>query len=61
MKAPRKRKVVNKNPDLHNELKGFDISINTFGEMETTFDIERINQFLDKNILSSKPLDDEEE
>lgn len=41
-------------PQLHEDLEGFDIKINSFGEIRTTFDIGRINDFLNKNVEDKK-------
>jgi hypothetical protein len=51
-----KKKEVKKEdlPKVHKELEGFDISINSFGEINRTIDIEKINQFLNKNMDDKK-------
>ncbi|WP_266368401.1 hypothetical protein [Tellurirhabdus rosea] len=41
-------------PRVHKELEGFDIKINTFGEITTSFDIDRINEFLNKTVDDKK-------
>jgi hypothetical protein len=49
---PRKKK----NPDtprehkssFHEGLEGFDIKVNTFGQMESTFEIDKLNAFLNE-------------
>ena len=41
-------------PSFHENLKGFDIKVNTFGEMESTFEIDRINEFLNKEVQDKK-------
>ena len=41
-------------PKVHKELEGFEISINTFGEINRTIDIEKINEFLNKNMDDKK-------
>ncbi len=52
------------NPDVHDELKGFDIKISPFGELESNLNIDSINDFLNENVedkkLVSQP-DSEEE
>jgi hypothetical protein len=35
-------------------LSGFDIKVNSFGEMESTFEIDRINEFLNKEVHDKK-------
>ncbi|GAB2520072.1 hypothetical protein [Spirosoma aerophilum] len=44
----------NDKPRVHKELEGFDIQINSFGEITTSFDIDRINQFLNKTVDDKK-------
>jgi hypothetical protein len=55
---PRKKKKPTDPQDdkssFHEKLEGFDIRINSFGEMESTFDIEDLNQFLDEEIDDKK-------
>ena len=54
---PRKKKTeqdANKMPRVHKELEGFDIKINAFGEIISTLDIDRINEFLNKNVNDKK-------
>lgn len=36
--------------DVHKELKGFEIRINSFGEMESNFSIEKLNEFLNEKL-----------
>lgn len=44
----------NEKPRVHKELEGFDIQINSFGEITTSFDIDKINQFLNKTVDDKK-------
>ncbi|RYC67435.1 MULTISPECIES: hypothetical protein [Spirosoma] len=44
----------NEKPRVHKELEGFDIQINSFGEITTSFDIDRINQFLNRTVDDKK-------
>ena len=55
---------------FHEKLKGFDIKVNTFGELESEFPVDKINAFLnetvdDKKLRGHKPVtsseSDEEE
>lgn len=41
-------------PRVHKELEGFNISINSFGEITSNIPIERINEFLNKNVDDKK-------
>ena len=36
------------------ELKGLDIRVNEFGEIEANIAIERLNDFLDQNVIDKK-------
>lgn len=55
---PRKKKIIETpksgRPSFHESLKGFDIKVNSFGEMESTFEIDRINDFLNKEVHDKK-------
>jgi hypothetical protein len=46
------------NPDkktnVNGELEGFDIKIDPFGEIQSNYDIETINNFLNKNLKDKK-------
>jgi hypothetical protein len=52
--AKKKEKIKEELPKVHKDLEGFDISINTFGEINRTIDIEKINEFLNKNMDDKK-------
>ena len=45
-----KRKI----PMVHKELTGFRININEFGEIKTSLNIDRLNDFLNKNVADKK-------
>jgi hypothetical protein len=47
--TPKKRK-----PRVHKDLDGFEVSINQFGELNSNMDIEKINEFLNKNVDDKK-------
>ncbi len=55
---PRKKKNIptpkTGRPSFHENLKGFDIKVNSFGEMESSFEIDRINEFLNKEVHDKK-------
>jgi hypothetical protein len=62
----KKSKPTEKQPKVHDELKGFDIKINAFGELNSSMNIERLNQFLNEKVDDIKLRDrkqtkDEEE
>jgi hypothetical protein len=46
----KKSKPTEKQPKVHDELKGFDIKINAFGELNSSLNIERLNQFLNEKV-----------
>lgn len=45
---------------MHDELDGFDVTIDSFGEIKSTVDIDKINQFLNKNVDDKKLRDRED-
>lgn len=50
---PKKMKKQGK-PNVHDELKGFDIKINEFGEMQSNLSIDVLNKFLNNNVEDKK-------
>ena len=50
----KKRSTSTDKPRVNPELDGFDIEINSFGEIKTNFDIDRINQFLNEKVDDKK-------
>ena len=49
-----KKKNKEEHPKVNPDLEGFDIRINTFGEIQSTLKIEKLNEFLDKNLSDKK-------
>ena len=49
-----KKKPLKGKPEVHDDLKGFDIKINEFGEIKTNFEIEKLNDFLTENVEDKK-------
>jgi hypothetical protein len=47
--TPKKKK-----PRVHKDLQGFEVSINQFGELNSNMNIEKINEFLNKNVDDKK-------
>ncbi len=41
-------------PKVHKDLSGFDVAIDQFGEIKTNMNIEKINEFLNKNVDDKK-------
>ena len=62
MKSSKKSKN-SKAPNVNDELEGLDITINSFGEIQSTYDIDKINEFLNKHVKDKKlsPGEDEEQ
>ncbi len=64
--AKKSKPTEKQQPKVHDELKGFDIKINAFGEMTSNLNIERLNQFLNEKVDDiklrdrNKPKDEEE-
>lgn len=54
-KPPKKKK-----PRVHSELMGFEVSIDQFGELKSSMPIEKLNKFLNENVVDNK-LDDRED
>jgi len=50
----RRKSLDKKKPDVSKELKGLDISINSLGEIQSTYDIDKINEFLDTHVDDKK-------
>ncbi len=43
-----------KKPKVHKDLEGLDISIDAFGKISRSLDVDKINAFLDKNVEDKK-------
>lgn len=41
-------------PKVNPELEGFQMNINSFGEISSSFSIDKINEFLNKNVDDKK-------
>ena len=41
-------------PKVNPELEGFDIKINSFGEISSSFDLDKLHTFLDENVEDKK-------
>jgi hypothetical protein len=49
-----KKKAKSGKPQVHEDLEGFEMNINEFGEIKSNVDIERLNLFLNKNVKDKK-------
>lgn len=47
-------KKKKKLPSVHKDLDGFEVHIDRFGELKSNLDIEKINEFLNKNVDDKK-------
>lgn len=56
----RKRLSKREKPKVNQELNGFDIKIDSFGEINTSFDIDKINKFLNRHVDDKKLRDRED-
>lgn len=54
MAKKKSKKNEKKKPSVNEELEGFDIRIDSFGEIKSSFDIDKINEFLNKNVEDKK-------
>lgn len=52
-----KKKPKKGNPEVHDELSGFDIKINEFGEIVSSYNVDKINEFLNENVEDKKLVD----
>jgi len=41
-------------PEVHEDLKGFDIKIDTFGEIKSNIIVDKLNNFLNENVDDKK-------
>lgn len=51
---PTKKTTPIKKPRVHKDLQGFEVSVDQFGEIKSNMNIEKINEFLDKNVDDKK-------
>lgn len=49
-----KKSKKDENPRVNADLEGFKMKINSFGEISSSFSIDRINEFLNKNVDDKK-------
>jgi len=62
-----KKKPKGGKPQVHDDLKGLEININSLGEITSNITPEKMNEFLDKNVEDKKlkqfeePIEEEED
>lgn len=49
-----------KKPTVNKELEGFNVEIDSFGELKSSLSIDKINEFLNKNVEDKKLVDRED-
>ena len=52
-----KKKPMHGLPKVNKELEGLDITINEFGQIVTSYDIDKINKFLNREVEDKKLVD----
>ena len=57
--AKKKSKPARK-PRVHKNLSGLEVSIDSFGEIKSTMDIEKINAFLNEHVEDKKLIEQRE-
>lgn len=67
-KGEDKKEEESSRPEVNEELDGFDININSFGEITSNYSLDKINKFLNRSVDDKKlrdrddvPKDEEEE
>ena len=48
------KKTPKQKSTVHNELKGFQIHINEFGEITSNYEVDKLNTFLNDNVEDKK-------
>lgn len=56
-KKKKKTDKSEKKAKVHKELEGFEIKINPLGEITSTYSIDQLNEFLDRNVHDKKLTD----
>ena len=55
-----KSKKEEKMPKVHEDLNGFRVGINEFGEITSSYNVEKLNHFLNKEVDDKKLRDRED-
>lgn len=55
-----KKSKKEETPKVHKDLEGFKMNINSFGEISSSFSIDKLNEFLNKNVEDKKLKDRED-
>jgi hypothetical protein len=54
MPAKKKSPKHSPKPRVHRDLQGFEVTIDSFGELKSNLDIEKINEFLNRHVADKK-------
>lgn len=54
MAKKKDKKSQQEKPKVNKDLEGFDIKIDSFGEIQSSLPIDKINEFLNKNVDDKK-------
>jgi len=49
-----KKKKKKDESHVHEELKGFELKVNPFGQIESNYDMDKINEFLNERVDDKK-------
>jgi hypothetical protein len=49
-----KQPLKKRKPRVHSKLAGFEVSVNQFGELQSSMPIEKLNEFLNENVDDKK-------
>ena len=60
MAKKKDKNPADEKPKVNKELEGFDIKIDSFGEIQSSLPIDKINEFLNKNVEDKKLKDRED-
>lgn len=58
--AKKKKEDKNQKPKVAKELDGLELNVDSFGEISNSLSIDRINEFLNKNVDDKKLRDRED-
>ena len=58
--STKKNLKIKPKPRVHKDLDGLEVSIDSFGEIRSNMRIEKINEFLNKNVDDKKLLERDE-
>ncbi len=56
-----KKENKKEKPRVNSALEGFEMEIDSFGEIKTSFDIDKLNDFLNKNVEDKKLINREDQ